>query len=155
VSPELVHDLAVWALGPHPILSAVALPLLLVTAALLLLALRVVQGARLALLAALAGAALLWLRERAHGAGAGPPFPFAPSGGRGGRSARYRAVMRSTGWRRRRARVIRRAGGRCETPGCGGRAVDVHHTTYQDLGNERPWQLRALCERCHARLHGR
>jgi hypothetical protein len=153
VSPELVHDLAVWALGPHPILSAVALPLLLVTAALLLLALWVVQGARLALFVALAGGALLWLRDRAPGGGSrGSP---APSGGRGGRSARYQAVMRSAGWRRRRARALRRAGGRCETPGCGGRAVDVHHTTYQDLGHERPWQLRALCERCHARLHGR
>ena len=53
MSPELVHAVAAWALGPHPILSAVALPLVLTTAALLLLALWVVQGDHLAVLAAL------------------------------------------------------------------------------------------------------
>jgi len=153
VSPELVHAVAAWALGPHPILSAVALPLVLTTAALLLLALWVVQGAHLAVLAALAGGALLWLRDRVSG-GARGVFP-APSGGRGGHSARYRAVMASPGWRRRRARVLRAAARRCQTPGCTARAVDVHHVTYDRLGRERPGDLLAVCEPCHARLHGR
>jgi hypothetical protein len=82
MSPELVRTAATWALGPHPILSAVALPLLLTTAALLLLALWVVQGARLVALMAIAGGALLWLRDRAHG-GVRGGFPT-PSGGHGG-----------------------------------------------------------------------
>jgi hypothetical protein len=150
VSPELVHAAAVWALGPHPILSAVALPLLLATAALMLLALWVVQGARLALVAALAGGALLWLRERAQRGGTG----FTPSGGRGGRSARYQGVMQSVGWRRRRSRAIRRAGRRCQA--CGARGpLDVHHLTYARLGREAPGDLRVLCPACHERLHGR
>ena len=153
MSPERVHAVALWALGPHPILSAVALPLLLVTAALLLLALWVVRGARLVALVAIAGGVLLWLRDRAHGGvlGVSP----APSGGRGGHSARYRAVMGSPGWRQRRARVLRAAGRRCQTPGCTARAVDVHHVTYARLGRERPGDLLAVCEPCHDRLHGR
>jgi hypothetical protein len=153
VSPELARTVAVWALGPHSLLSAVALPLLLTTAALLLLALWVVQGARLVALVALAGGALQWLRDRARGGGRGV-FPT-PSGGRGGHSARYRTVMGSPGWRRRRARVLRAAGRRCQTPGCTARAVDVHHVTYARLGHERPGDLLAVCEPCHDRLHGR
>ena len=57
MTPELVRTVATWALGPHPTLNAVALPLLLTMAALLLLALWVVQGARLAILVAIAGGA--------------------------------------------------------------------------------------------------
>ena len=117
------------------------------------LALWVVQGARLAVLVAIAGGALLWLRDRALGGV--PSVPPTPSGGRGGRSARYQAVMRSVGWRRRRARALRAAGRRCQTPGCTARAVDVHHVTYDRLGYERPGDLLAVCEPCHDRLHGR
>jgi hypothetical protein len=150
VSPELVRTVAAWALGPHPILSAGALPLVLVTAALLLLALWVVQGARLVALVALAGGALLWLRDRAHGGGTVP----SPSGGRGGRSEHYEAVMRSPGWRRRRFRALRRAGRRCQACGARG-ALDVHHLSYAHLGDERPYELAVLCEACHTRAHGR
>ena len=118
-----------------------ALPLLLTRAALLLLALWVVQGARLAILVAIAGGALLWLRDRAHG-------------GRGGHSARYQAVMRSTGWRRRRSRALRAAGRRCQECDAAG-PLDVHHLSYAHLGDERPYELAVLCKRCHSRLHGR
>jgi len=151
VTPELVRTVATWALGPHPTLSAVALPLLLTTAALLLLALWVVQGARLAILVALAGGALLWLRDRAHGGV--PGIARTPSEGRGGRSARYQAVMRSAGWRRRRARALRAAGRRCQECGASG-PLDVHHLSYAPLGDERPHELAALCPACHQRHHG-
>ncbi len=33
--------------------------------------------------------------------------------------------------------------------------LDVHHRTYAHLGDERPWELVAGCEPCHARLHDR
>ncbi len=78
-------------------------------------------------------------------------------GGRGSRreqSPEYAAYMASPAWRRRRARVLRRAGRQCQA--CGTRpAVDVHHLTYAHLGAERPWELLAVCPACHRRLHGR
>ena len=78
------------------------------------------------------------------------------SGGAGGRAqtARYRAVMASGGWRRRRRRAIGRAGRRCQR--CGApEPLDVHHLTYARLGRERPGDLLAVCESCHRALHGR
>jgi 5-methylcytosine-specific restriction endonuclease McrA len=62
--------------------------------------------------------------------------------------------MQSAGWRRRRSQAIRAAGRRCQEYGGGG-PLDVHHLSYAHLGDERPWELAALCERCHNRLHGR
>jgi hypothetical protein len=76
--------------------------------------------------------------------------------GAGGRAqtARYRAVMASGGWRRRRRRAIGRAGRRCQRCGAPG-PLDVHHLTYARLGRERPGDLLAVCESCHQALHGR
>lgn len=65
---------------------------------------------------------------------------------------RYDAVMASPEWRDRRRLVMLRSGGICE--GCGRRqAVHVHHLSYANLGNEFLWELRAVCEACHARIH--
>jgi 5-methylcytosine-specific restriction endonuclease McrA len=67
--------------------------------------------------------------------------------------ARYRAYLRSEAWARRRARVLARARERCE--GCGeAKAAAVHHLTYAHLGAEFLWELVALCDPCHARVHG-
>lgn len=91
-----------------------------------------------------------WWRYRSR---AGRP------GGAGGHrehSARYRAVMGSRGWRRRRQLVLHRQGGRCAVPGCTQRAVDVHHGEgYSRLGRERLDELLGVCERHHRQLHGR
>ena len=77
-----------------------------------------------------------------------------PGGTAGGHTERYRAVMGSEGWRRRRRQALRRAGRRCQR--CGARGpLDVHHLTYARLGRERPGDLLAVCERCHGALHGR
>ncbi len=74
------------------------------------------------------------------------------AGGAGGRSSEYARVMASPGWRRRRREAIRRAGHRCQE--CGARGpLDVHHLTYRDMGQERPWQLAALCPPCHQAQH--
>lgn len=55
-------------------------------------------------------------------------------------------------WRALRELVMRRAGGTCE--GCGVRpAVQVHHLTYDHLGDEFLWELRAVCVPCHERIH--
>jgi hypothetical protein len=94
--------------------------------------------------------ALAWWRARGGASGRRP-------GGAGGHrehSAEYRAYMRSPAWRRRRARVLRRAGRRCR--GCRGPAKDVHHLWYgTPLGSEPDSALAPLCEECHTRAHSR
>lgn len=64
----------------------------------------------------------------------------------------YNAYLRSPVWRERAAMVRRRAGGICE--GCGTQpATQVHHLTYKHVGREFLWELRAVCEECHDRIH--
>jgi hypothetical protein len=76
------------------------------------------------------------------------------AGGAGGHSALYEATMRSAGWRRTRARTIRRQGRRCAW--CRTRGpLEVHHLHYQTLGRERPEDVVALCKSCHLRAHAR
>lgn len=65
----------------------------------------------------------------------------------------YNEYLRSPAWRDRAALVKKRAGGICE--GCGTRpAAQVHHVTYKHVGNEFLWELRAICNNCHERIHG-
>ena len=116
----------------------------------------------LCVVVALASSAALWFMQGARWLWAwrqwrrawGGRAPFRPGhpGGAGGRSREYEAVMQSSGWRRRRAHAIRRAGGRCQQCGSGG-PLDVHHTTYIHLGHERPYELAVLCPGCHRRAH--
>lgn len=62
---------------------------------------------------------------------------------------KYEAVLRSEWWTKTvRPKILERAGGRCEY--CGKSAeLQVHHLTYKRLGEERPSDVMALCERCH------
>ncbi len=61
-------------------------------------------------------------------------------------------TLMSPKWRALRELVFARAGGICE--GCGKRrAVQVHHLTYDHLGDEFLWELRAVCRECHERVH--
>lgn len=62
--------------------------------------------------------------------------------------------LNSPEWKRKRAKVMQRAGGVCE--GCmEARATDVHHLTYDHVGDELLFELVALCRSCHDRAHGR
>jgi 5-methylcytosine-specific restriction endonuclease McrA len=64
----------------------------------------------------------------------------------------YDQYLKSTAWRLRRDAVMTRAGGVCE--GCRTRpAAQVHHLTYDNVGNEFLWELVAVCMPCHERLH--
>jgi 5-methylcytosine-specific restriction endonuclease McrA len=68
------------------------------------------------------------------------------------RRARYHEYLQSPEWRAKRDLVIRHADGLCQ--GCGIQpAEQVHHLTYQNIGNEFLWELRAVCRECHARVH--
>jgi 5-methylcytosine-specific restriction endonuclease McrA len=65
---------------------------------------------------------------------------------------RYARYLESEAWKQRRQLVMLRAQGICE--GCRmAQAVDVHHLTYGDAGDEFLFQLVALCRKCHARWH--
>ena len=65
---------------------------------------------------------------------------------------KYNAYLLSDAWRTKRALVLERSGYNCE--GCGAvRACQVHHLTYAHVGNEFLWELKAVCNACHERLH--
>lgn len=75
--------------------------------------------------------------------------------------AAYNAYLSSPVWQTKRAKVLRRANGRCE--GCGDRrAAQVHHLRYpqeclpgsaQWIAQEKLFDLKAICEVCHDDVH--
>lgn len=83
--------------------------------------------------------------------------PVIVSGERGDRrdddrrhSAEYRTYLDSVAWEKRRARMIAVAGHRCQS--CGATTgLEVHHLTYNRLGEERDSDLEVLCPPCHVR----
>lgn len=65
---------------------------------------------------------------------------------------RYDKYLRSEEWKAKRSRVLHRARGVCE--GCGeAKATEVHHLSYRNVGAEFLFELVAVCEKCHERLH--
>lgn len=68
------------------------------------------------------------------------------------RRARYHAYLETQEWKSLRNRVLARAQGQCE--GCGRwPATEVHHLSYEHVGDEFLWELKAVCRDCHDRLH--
>ncbi len=63
-------------------------------------------------------------------------------------SERYAAYLRSSAWLEKRAAVLVRCGGVCESCDTAP-ATEVHHTTYDHVFNEPLWELRAVCAECH------
>lgn len=64
----------------------------------------------------------------------------------------YNRYLQSPQWRERRRLVFSRARGMCE--GCREEtATQVHHLTYAHVGNEFLFELVAVCDECHERLH--
>jgi hypothetical protein len=64
----------------------------------------------------------------------------------------YRDHLASEKWRQTRDKVLSRGSGVCE--GCGERkATDAHHLSYLHVGNEFLFELAAVCNKCHRRLH--
>jgi len=68
--------------------------------------------------------------------------------------AAYRRYISSPAWKLNRFAVLARSDGRCECCGAECR-VDVHHDTYDRVGNESLDDLRGLCRECHETAHGR
>lgn len=65
---------------------------------------------------------------------------------------KYQAYIQSPEWERVRKRILKRARGKCEK--CQKRPpIQVHHLTYDRLGNERDEDLLAVCGPCHQSCH--
>ena len=65
----------------------------------------------------------------------------------------YRAHLDSPEWKRKRAMVFARSNFQCERGECMNRAEQVHHLTYERLGEEPLEDLQAVCIACHRQLH--
>ena len=67
------------------------------------------------------------------------------------RQAEYAEYLRSPEWRQRRAARLYLDGWRCQArlSGCTDRATEVHHLTYQHVGNEPLFDLVSVCGPCH------
>ncbi|MDH0614216.1 MULTISPECIES: hypothetical protein [unclassified Agrobacterium] len=64
----------------------------------------------------------------------------------------YNDYLASDEWQQKRKLVFKRSGGMCE--GCGlAEAKQVHHLTYKHVGCEFLFELVAVCDSCHDRLH--
>jgi hypothetical protein len=64
----------------------------------------------------------------------------------------YNEYLQTYNWQLIRKRVLEREKYICQ--GCGiAKANHVHHTTYENLGDELLFQLIALCVPCHNKLH--
>lgn len=64
----------------------------------------------------------------------------------------YTQYLQSPAWARKRAKVLARDNYQCR--GCGeSRATQVHHLTYERVGNELLFDLVAVCDRCHEQCH--
>jgi 5-methylcytosine-specific restriction endonuclease McrA len=72
----------------------------------------------------------------------------------------YEAYVASPHWRSIRQSVLEAQRTRlqrnmCEGCGSDGGGFDVHHKTYERLGNELVEDCQVLCKQCHDKLHGR
>jgi len=90
-----------------------------------------------------------WRKERLDAIANEAADRSAPS-----RDMEYSEYLASDIWQRKRSLILRRANYVCE--GCLSRpATVVHHLTYNHKFNEFAFELVAICEPCHNRIHGK
>ena len=64
----------------------------------------------------------------------------------------YHNYLLSPKWQKKRELVFKRAQYLCE--GCGrNKATEVHHLNYHHLGDELLFELVAVCDECHSKIH--
>lgn len=68
------------------------------------------------------------------------------------RTMPYRDYLRTTEWRRTRAAALHRAAQACSLDVTHTAGLEVHHRTYERLGEELPGDVVVLCRECH-RIH--
>jgi 5-methylcytosine-specific restriction endonuclease McrA len=67
----------------------------------------------------------------------------------------YAEYLETPEWHYRRRQVVKAAERKCQYCGIPTHDLNVHHRTYERLGNEDPDDLIALCRDCHEREHAR
>lgn len=64
----------------------------------------------------------------------------------------YQQYLLSDTWKSKRKRALRRDDYRCQAC-CAAPAVEVHHKSYQNIGDEPLFELVSVCKECHLQLH--
>jgi 5-methylcytosine-specific restriction endonuclease McrA len=64
----------------------------------------------------------------------------------------YKAYLKSDKWARKREQAFLFYGKKCFACRTYRGPIQVHHLTYQNLGNENLRELRPLCQKCHAKV---
>jgi hypothetical protein len=62
---------------------------------------------------------------------------------------KYTTHLKSEAWSRFRRSIISERGQKCEACGNEGTGLQLHHLTYERLGDERPSDVQLLCWMCH------
>ena len=72
----------------------------------------------------------------------------------GNETIKHGDYINSVAWQETRQKIFRRDGFRCVM--CGQSTnLNVHHITYENLGAEESSDLATLCQKCHAKVHGK
>jgi 5-methylcytosine-specific restriction endonuclease McrA len=66
----------------------------------------------------------------------------------------YKEYLKTPEWQATRKAAIKRAGYRCQLCNRTNVPLDVHHRTYERLGEELKDDVIALCNDDHAKFHG-
>ncbi|MDP8900288.1 MAG: hypothetical protein M3N33_03920 [Actinomycetota bacterium] len=69
------------------------------------------------------------------------------------RALPYMEYLRTPHWKRKREAKVRAAGHRCQLCNRGSVTLNVHHRTYERLGEELDGDLTVLCRECHSVFH--
>ena len=69
-------------------------------------------------------------------------------------ASQYTEYLKTERWQQKRQQAIEFWGERCMV-GDSPEALNVHHRTYRNLGNEHILDLVVLCSDCHALFHGK
>ena len=69
-------------------------------------------------------------------------------------SSEYQAYLNSNEWQETRQRIFKRDNFRCVLCGCS-KNLQVHHITYENLGEEKDADLVTFCDKCHNSIHSR
>ena len=67
----------------------------------------------------------------------------------------YHDYLTSDAWHAKRTLALQRAGHRCQLCSSHSGPLNVHHNSYERLGDEEQEDLIVLCRDCHQRFHGR
>ncbi len=69
------------------------------------------------------------------------------------RAMPYKEYLQTPHWKRKREDKLRTVGRRCQVCNHGPHNLDVHHRTYERLGEELDQDLTFLCRACHTNFH--